>query len=433
MRRPRILPVLLVLLLSHAALFLLGRGGQDRGPEQDPEASMDQRPTKYGSRSRPDSDGEKVATRFTRLLHELEQAPLSRVAFLNARQELLCEWLGRDPRSAMDFIFSPTGGRYLRASLAEGVHKELHKVMSRQPREVWDWICERRYGSVTPEVHKIWLEVMEGDGQRELVLELLPGAPQFAMKDFTVYLCRRANAAELEKIRSFILSPQARDSDDYGRMVYEYGARLVKLSGGDPAKLLAAEEDPKLRTEIAEDWTIYGLDHLSTRDAVGGVAALPPDVRGAALEQLVDAERRGSGTGGVDLLVEIEAQQLLSGLSRRRFEQIAYTVGQDLSDASHLSTAEFLAQAARLQRPGLRHAVLRALAEEFDRTTEEVIEDLPGLPAGTDRDIFLQSLALELHSEDEAAERDALLSAIGDPALVEEVRKLHAELRDEEE
>lgn len=443
MKRQRLLlPLVLLLVASHCALFFIAAQAGKKG-DAGKTSGGGQLPAKTSTRSKSMArDGE--AKRFTQLLRELEESPMAYAEFEVARRELFREWLRRDLRSALDQLYSPLL-KERQEKLSASLEDEIHEAIARQAREVWAWIEARDYGSLTPEMHDLWLEAVLGDGQSELAIELLPNVPEFAIEDFVDGICEHATAAELAKVREFLGSPQAK-SADHKAMVADYAERVVKLPGADAAKLLAAEDDPAIRSNLAECWTERELSYLPGEAAVSGVAALPPDVRGAALVVLANGHRRGGSTTAAALLQEMDAQGLLTSLPQEHLDDVLYWCVSVRVDDEAVPLAESMAPYFQIARPELRRAAIEQISEGIetsfgDRSLTELLEGLPQIPASPDRDVLLAAVAKQHASSryfspagtfDEQA-LPTLLAAISEPELRAKVEGEIEEREEEEE
>ncbi len=421
-QRRILLPLLVLLLASHAVLFFIARGrtasNRSIAPTPQPAAAKSRERDAADSAAR----GHDLSAAFLSRLRELEQTPLSELSqqdFLTARRELFREWLLRDPRSAFDHLFSPLEDERLK-DVSSNLKKEIEEAMALHPRDTWFWIDAGRYGSLTPVVMKKWLGAMMKDGQGDLVIDVLPRVPSYSIDDWVEELCRDASPARLARIRSFLFSPRGLEGRNHRLMLDHYAQRIAALPGATADQLLATETEPRLRGRIAAQWASRELGYLPAADAAQGVAALPRDTRGAALQEMVYAKRRGGYGANIDLLEELDTRQLFGSMTGQRREKIVSTLVHSYEEAPLEDI--FTAVATRLSNPALRDAVLTDVARDRACGNEDqLFESLPRFPAGPARDHFLATVAPYISTDD--PRMDQLIAAISDPALAAELRK----------
>lgn len=428
--------LVLLLLVTHGLLFFIARGRASSSNRSEGAAV----PAAGKSHERGDGNslarGEDVAAGFQRRLRELEETPLAELSqedFLTAQRELYREWLRRDPRSAFDKLYGPLE-RWRLESLREELSDELEEVMTKQSRDVASWLDARRYGSRTGEVEELWLRAVRMDGQSDLILERLPEVSLASMDDFVNSLCysTSTSAAQLAQLRSFLGSARAKEGWSYGRMLDDYARRVVKIPGATTEKLLAAESDPRLRKLIAEHWVGRELAHLPAADAIRAVAALPADARPAAIDKLGESTGRYGNPAGIALLEEMDAQQLLAGLTPRRMEGVLSVLGHEryVTDERRPVLELFTASAA-LTRPALRETVLEALGASIGSYERPVVlENLSQIPVGRERDVFLGAIASRMRGDDEHL--PGILAAIGDRELAGKIQREKDQVKEED-
>lgn len=437
----RALPAALVILLvaSHVLVFFMARrAGHARqtaaGAEANGATAM---PAKYhrGDREPELGSREEIGMRHAAMLHELEDSSLPREEFEKLRKALFVEWIRHDLRSALDLIASPlTTGRY--GVMMEELPGMLAHEIKRQPRESWEWILVRRYGSQTPKVAELWLNAMEDEKQPELLSELLPGVPGFALNRFFEQVCKHAKATDLPKIRAFLASPQAMQGDR-DALSAQYAWQLVKTSRNGVGELLAAEQDAGIRSQIAALWASRELAQLPAEEASRTLLSLPADVRSRAVAGLVNVTHRRADTM-IFLLDELHAQGLLDDLRPEDKEEFTALLRRGTMFESIIPMGDSFATLCRVDQPELRAAALRSMGRDCAgiRKVPELLESLPDIPAGSERDIMLVG-AIELGLEFYGPHDDyypALLDAISDPEVAAEWKgKLEEAKRKEEE
>lgn len=426
------LALALLLGASHVAVFFIARGtlaaaGAAPAVVDAPAAKVRER-ERTGSRV-PGGSREEIAARFTGMLHELERAGLPDDEFYKLRQELFREWIRRDLRSALDLMASPlTVKRY--GEMIDELDKELRQGIARQPRESWDWILTRRYGTITPKVADLWLQAVMEDRQVDLALELLPAAPVFAQDDFAYKISGQANAAQLAKVRAFLTSPQAQKMEQIDYPIRCYAERMAKIhaADGEIAPLLAAESDARIRGALAEEWASRELNHLPVADAVRRALALPPELRGPVLEVLAGHERQDP-MAPLDVLDSMAAHGALAGLGKDQIDIITQQVVESVTDGESLPLADSFAAVQRLGNAELRRAAYEAMGVryEYESWFPALLESLPQLPAGPDRDAMLASAIRKANETDEHL--PALIAALSDRELAAQLEREKEEER----
>lgn len=404
---------LLLLLLSHGLVFAVSLAMHSRRVDEAALAAGIDVPRQPALRSADRLPREKLRGRFERRLRELEDSQLSAADFSIAKRELFRDWIRHDLQSALDLFFAMKNERHHAFSPAE-LDEELAEAMTMQPRAVWDWIAQRRWGSQTPEVFEKWSRTMIKDGQIDLVLELLPGAPSFTRSKLVESLCPKATPAQLAKLREYLTGMG--DSSGRQAMLTAYAARMVEAAGDDSATLLATEKDPAVRSQLATEWAKRELRHLPVDQAVPALLEVPAEVREDALLELGKSPRTGGFPAAVGVLDSLAAAGLLADPSS---PFVGKMIEQTLAAAGDIGwlDADSVREIAAISRPDLRHLALETLGRTMvERGPRDgLLKSAGAIPAGPDRDAFLAVVIDALASEpefppdDETAEKRAEL------------------------
>lgn len=436
MKRYGILPGLLLLAGTHTAVFLLAR---DKGMHDQLRETSYFLPAKSADRPAMTRAGGDGSTTFTRMLRELEQSGMSRRDFELAREALFREWLHRDLHTVLDLLYGPlTADRYSHSNLRKILEKELHEEISRQPREVWGWIAGRRYGTEGRELCECWLKALMGSGQADVAMECLAQDLHFLGSGEISRLSDDAPAALLPQLRELCaLKTGELPAEENMRGLKEYSWRMAEEAGRDPLPFLATEKSPELRKEFIKNWTSRELACLPTAAAVAGVLALPEDVRGDAVHELANTEREDGFRSAVEFINAVDGAGLLGDPASEDAREIASaTINESyMYDAESLndSIRDLLAiRAAPLRQVALEEMAVSCLREG----AESALGYMNLIPAGPDRDVFLKRVATSWKID--PAVQEQIIAAVGDPAVVAEIRKeakenLEHEKEEEEE
>lgn len=421
--RPALIASALLLLAgTHAGVYLLARGTGGAGEGNAELRETSYLPAKSADRGRNPSSPGGNGSSFRRLLRGLEQSGMPRADFEQARLALFREWIRRDLRGAMEFLFDPAaGGRY--DGLRLELRAELEAEITREPREVWDWITTRRFGTKSRDAYTLWQDILIRAGQADVLLECVAGDRHFTSEGLVQQLCGRLPAARLAELRVLLDKAGGRNGLEFYRWSQPYAQRMAAEAGRDPMPFLAAEPDEKIRAQFLKEWADRELRYMPDAEAVAAVVALPEEAdRGAAVRDLLSL-RAGSGgpSGFAAMLNALEAQGLLGDPES---EEALALCNSALMSTEHgrLTTVPDAYRALQgIRAEPLRHLALRELGDVHQSDGEvPYLECLASFPAGPDRDAFLLGIATSVLTE--PAFRKKLLEAISDPLAAAEVR-----------
>lgn len=406
--------LVMLLLGSHAMLYLAARGAGADGPgEGDPAKAM--LPAKSSAR-----DGGITSRKFLRgMLAEYESpsSGLARQDFEDARLELFREWLRRDPGSALDTLYAPQNRERYR-KLAAGLYDDIVAELARCGPKAADWIATRRFGSATDTIASRWVEAMLGSKQEREVLAALQVLPTRVASQAFVDTAAQADAGVLAELRSRLGSFAETDISN-PREAYAY--RKALLAGDDPHALLEGEEDEELRHDLVTRWTLRAVAQRPDMAAVDLLENLPEEYRRQALCDLFGEGRQGGLQGTAALLQELDSRGLTTDLAidpeimeaASRYQARAHSKGD---------YAGFLRDLSLVRRDSLRHALLRKITADSPAI---LLEELSGLRRGADLDVLLSRPAADPGTD--PVMREAFLAAMSDRALASRIRSELAE------
>ncbi|MCW1925278.1 hypothetical protein OKA05_22145 [Luteolibacter arcticus] len=419
--RTHIPAALLLLVATHAAVFLLARAVTGfPGTANAPRDSLHFRPTKVSDRS-TDEGPQGISGSFTRRLRELEESKLPRRDFELAREALFREWIIRDLRGAMGQLYAPEHRRRYK-SLAETLHAEVVAEIARQPRAVWDWIASHHFGSVGPEVFDLWSKTLATAGQTDILLECLsqPGAPHFVDRDTVGDLCEYippGAAAQLAALRKWIEIPG--NSEDEGPAA-DFALRMAEEVGADPLPFLTAEPNEMLRSIFLEKWERQELGSLPVVQQVQRIAALPEEFRAAAADAMVHHER-GDTVAAVDLINAMEAAGLMGDPAGETAQALAKSALNWVMEDGSTTALESIQILQAIRADPLRRQALRDFGSLYSNRAPSPVQDcVAALPTGPDRDAFISGVVF--HGDFPKETRAQLLTAIQDPQIAARAR-----------
>lgn len=421
--RPAMIMLALLLLAgTHAAVFWLARGSGGAGDGELREASY--LPAKSVDRGKgPSSSG--GGGSFHRLLGELERSGMSRQDFDLARAALVREWIRRDLRSAMELLLDPqAGNRY--DDLRQELEKDLAAQIVRQPREAWDWIAARRFGTNGSVAFDVWSSALMDAGQTDVLLECLSGDWHFASSELVRRLADKVPAAQLPQLRALLAARPDLLVRDEGSL--PYSKRMAAEAGSDPMPFLATEKNEALRLAFVHDWAERELKFLPAPAAVEVVGALPDDVSDYAL---LDVVRISASSGGSAALAEMlnaaEAKGLLDDPYGEKAILYVNVGVRELREGSLTTLTDAYRALQGIDDERLRHLVLRRLggAREKNGGAQAYLDFLAAVPAGPDRDAFLRDIATR--EEMEPGFREQLLAGFSSPEVAADALRERAE------
>ncbi|WP_367874236.1 hypothetical protein [Luteolibacter sp. Populi] len=383
---------MLVLVATHAAVFLLARGDATAGSAvEGGSAAGVEGAAKVRDREDDNGRSGSAAGGHALMWRELLAREMSREEFSKAREVLLRDWLRQDLRGAMDCLYAPGTWASLK-DVARMLEEETAVEMARQPREAMEWIGARRFGSNSVAVFDLWLGAIEESDQHGLLLELLPQAPVFAKAEMLQSACETADARQMEVIRGQ-LSGEFPDRRERDLLVSSYAERAVVLVKGDLAAVLKVEEDPEVRKGLAEQWAVRELVDLPKDEGVAGLLQLPADLRADGLGELVGRGRPADLAGTVELLDSVGRHGLWEEVTAKEREATV-RAAVDLAVEEHCLPGVAFAELSRITRPELREIALDQLGDQVGVPVrvEELAEVAGGLPPGRDRDAFLKGV-----------------------------------------
>jgi len=398
---------ILLLVLTHAALFLVARRQVERHRPAEATAAgeggtMAPAATKLRERGGADPGHED-------LLRELVASALNRKDFEAARAELFRDWIRRDPRTVMDLIFGVrTCGQY--GPLYKELGRELRELFTGQPREIFQWMADDRYGSNREKLHWIWLQTLIDDGQSDLVLELVPRTSPSLMHGAIIHLCMSADLKRNARVRELLISLKARPLWD-GSAEY-YVERQLLLTGGDVGALLGMETDAALRRKLATVWVPGALKGLDGGAAAGLLLELPEDVRKDGFKEAATHGRNLEWVAA--WLEESDRLGLSAGISDGEMAEIVSSAVACM-DEDDPEPADAFARFSQITRKEIRESALKAAGDKA--SFGNPLETVDGLPAGADRDAFLTGMLERLGRDD--GSYLPLAEKISDPALRE--------------
>lgn len=424
--KARRIRLLLMLLASHALLFVLARSYMAAGKPSaaaDAAASAGGMPLKAKSEAR----GERTAN-YPKLLAELAASKLSWEDYKTAQEELFREWIQRDLHGAMDVLYGPET-RAIHEYLADDLREDLKEEILRQPLAVWEWMLDGRYGSGRPKVYGLWLEALVLGGESKLALQLMEEGPKIQMTDSLEHICSEGDAEQIKVGRELLMQfeVKARHRDHYS-LIDSYATRKLDLARGDALVSLQDESDAQIREKIAEAWITRELRLLPAEAAAAKLKELPEDVRGAAVEELVSSERRGGYEGMVELLGAIDREGLWQEhlrydpdgwLDKVTLEDLA---GQQVwsfldGDEPERDPNRIIGELSRIGNPGVRGSAFGRAAEAIYRSgrDDELLDLVDGMPEGRDHDAILEGLLQFLDRDSESY--PAIRERLSDEAL----------------